>query len=234
MSTAIIDSTIQSNLDAHHAARQQFEAEHDAYCKLRDQQNTHQQSAEAAEASALSLKEQARQLLRKLMGKPNKQLHDLRADERAAYSLAEDYRSFTDEMALHVEEGELAAAAAKLDYHESYRGLISAYAAVQKREAIAALEPLLKAIWLYERELMGEGRFASWVERGYDTALDCALADFSKLISQQAAGYKLDIATDPVLSQAKRPEGLSDVPDYSPLQLKMRREELIKCWEELA
>lgn len=226
MTIQTIEPTVQAALDQCQQAGQHFEAARDTYRNLRNQQSTHLQSAEAAEASALSIKGQAQQLLRQLMGRPSKELHELRAGERAAYSLAEDYRSFATEMALQVDESELATSIAKMRYQAGLNTLRSKYSQVIWQAALDSLEPILKAVCLRERVLVSEGPFATWQEQGYATAFDATWAELSHELCQRAKNYQLASSDDPVLKQITTPEGLQDFPSYSHLQLNRKRAEL--------
>lgn len=225
---------LQSALKHCQEAAEHFAKQRDQYRTLRSQQGTHEQSAAAAEASAQSIKAKARALLRQVMGKPSKELHELRADERVAYSLAEDYRLFATETGLQVDEQELETSVAKDQFKASFTTVLHHYGELAYQETLAGLTPLLKAVYLRERVLAAEGRFAAWKERGFESAFDCAWFEISSEIRRMAMEFELDRAADPIFQQIAIPQELDTFTSYSPAQLSKKRVELAQRKEALA
>lgn len=189
---------LQANIAKCQATLAHYEQQAALHSQCGQQLAQQEQAAQAAEAEAVGFKEKARQLLRELMGKPDKKMHELRASERAAYSLAEDYRSFMVELELARDEAELAADEAAHRYVEARNQVITAYADILMQQALPGLDPLLAALKMQERSLLSEGRFASWRQVGYDSAQAAVLAKFQNTLQQRLTSYQT--INDPVLA----------------------------------
>lgn len=82
------------------AARQAFTEAFGRYTELSERVASFEKSAQACETEAMDAKARLRAILREGVGKLNKKAFDLKGEERAAYSLAEEYRSMGQIVAL--------------------------------------------------------------------------------------------------------------------------------------
>lgn len=223
---------VQASLAQCKAALANYE-EHVANLEQKTNQvSQQQQSADAAEADAQAFKEQARQRLRELAGKPDKKLHDLRASERASYSLAEDYRSFMAELELARDEAELEVDRAASKYLSTRHAVLNEYAHILMQQAMANLEPLLAALKLQERSHLAEGQFAEWRQRRFNSALDAVMTDFKAELSRRVSAYSLQ--EDPIVACMPIDDAIRrHANNTSPMKLKSRQQALEARKQEL-
>jgi hypothetical protein len=182
-------------------------------------------NVEAAENTAKTFREQARAVLRELLGKPSKKLHDLRAEERSAYSLAEDYRSFIGELELARDEAELDMHMAGHAYTRRREDTLEEYAKALMEDAMAQSGLLIKAIALTQDAYLREGRFAMWKQQGYNEAIDAVMALVNRRIRQKLCTEKPDLDEDAVMKGVPWEHGLNDkaIREFSPIQTGRRR-----------
>ncbi|WP_293765917.1 hypothetical protein [uncultured Aquitalea sp.] len=182
-----------------------------------------QQAAEAAEASAQGFKEQARALLRQVLGKNTKELQALRAEERAAYSQAEDFRSLLDELELARDEAELAMLEAGQGYLSRRNRALEMLADAYMAAALQQIDPLLTALSLREDALNREGMWATWRQTGYQSAIDMALHDLAGALKQRVANFKRDDSQEPIIQALPWQDGLTEAGQFT-LSVSMTRQ----------
>lgn len=195
--------------------------------------NQQSAAADAAETSAIGFKEQARALLRQMMGKNTKELQALRAEERAAYSQAEDFRDFLKELELARDEAEISMLEAGSSYVSRRSTALATLAEGRMEEALNQLEPLLAAIAMQEEVLNREGRFAEWKQRGHEYAIDAITTKLSLQIKQRMSSFKLDTSQEPVMQALPWQDGLREAAEFTPMAAHKRRIEMAKRKEEL-
>ncbi|WP_028537345.1 hypothetical protein [Paludibacterium yongneupense] len=172
--------------------------------------NQQQQNVEAAENTAKTFREQAHSVLRELLGKPSKKLHDLRAEERSAYRLDEDYRCFISELELARDEAELDMHMAGHAYIRRREDALEGYAKTLMEDALAQSGLLIKAIALTQDAYLREGRFAMWKQQGYNEAIDAIMALVKRRIRQKLYMEKPDLNEDEVTTPSSAVTPRSD------------------------
>ncbi|OHX12519.1 hypothetical protein BI347_02625 [Chromobacterium sphagni] len=188
------------------ASYQQAQQDHQSKAELFAKQ---QQAADDAEQKAKTLRGKARALLREMMGQPSKQMQDLRSEERAAYSEAEDYRTFLAELELDRDEAALAMLDIGRDYVEKRQYALQVYTAGLLDQA-SQLEPLLKALAMHEDGLLREGQFATWRQLGFESAQAAALSEFNTQLTRRLSSYQYDHHADSVHQVVPWAHGLEE------------------------
>ena len=228
--TSSLPQRVRDALERHQRERAAFESARDKIARLRGDLQKHTKAAEAADAEALSARNDAAALMRDT-GASMKQIRDLKSKERAAYTLAEDYRAIIAEVQLALEEAELETGLAKGAESAAYSGVATAYAEGIFEALGDSLAPLQHAVHAlahaYGRQA-GESGGASWEQRGYRSALDAALARAHSAITAGVNATTFDASRDPVLSLAERPNGLADFKVVSPATKQMKLAEFAK------
>lgn len=206
---------LQARLEAYQATRTRFEAARAEIDHLDSDAQKHRKAAEAAEVEALQARGDVVQLIRKHGSV--KDIHQFKAKERAAYTLAEDYRAVLSETQAACEEANYKAGAAKYDERSDYTNFMQAYADALMREAEDLIAPLFLAIRVRQSAYAHQaGRgMADW-EYSNGNARDAALARMYELIKRGFEDFKFDPATDPVLQAATRPAGVDEIQEVSP------------------
>lgn len=195
----------------------------------------HQQAAEAAETNAKSLKQQARNLLHSMIGKPPpKQMTALRSEERAAYSLAEDYHFLASELELARDETEISMLETGKAYMDARDLALETLAEERMQAALAQLDNLLSAMALRRMVLNQPYHTAIWKDRGFDSALDVLMAEVHKQLKQQLECFTLNVSQEPVLQALPYEDGLNEARAISPIQLQRRRTALTQRQQEHA
>ncbi|TPQ43131.1 hypothetical protein [Cupriavidus pinatubonensis] len=215
--TPTLSQRVHSALDRHQRDRAAFEAARDKLTRLRTDLQKHEKAAEAADAEALSARNEAAALMRD-SGASMKQIRDLKSQERAAYTLAEDYRAIIAEIQLAVDEAELEGGVIKRAESEAYRGVLSLYAGDLFQGLGDSLAPLYHAVHVLTRafELQACPAGTQWEQRGYESATEAALAHAYSMVASGVKAASIDLASDPVISMAERPNGLADFKAVSP------------------
>lgn len=195
----------------------------------------HQQAAQAAEISAKGFKQQARAILHSMVGKtPPKKMVELRAEERAAYSLAEDFRYLATEMELARDAAEITMVEAGWAYLSAKNRTTQTLADGRIQDALTQMGGLLSAMTLRRMVLDQPDQAAMWQMRGFDSSLDVLMAELRKHLEQQLERFTLDISQEPVLQALPYEDGLNEARAIGPLQLNRRRTELAKRQQEHA
>ena len=233
LSNSVMNTTLTAQLAEAEAAMADYlrhRQDWQAKTALLNQQSA---AADAAETSAKGFKEQARALLRQVMGKNTKELQALRAEERAAYSQAEDFRDFLQELELARDEAEISMLEAGNSYIGKRATALATLAEGRMEEALNQLEPLLAAIAMQEDVLNREGRFAEWKQRGHEFAIDAITTKLSLQIKQRMSSFKLDTSQEPVMQALPWQDGLQEAAHFNHFAANKRRIEMAKRKEEL-
>lgn len=194
-------------------------------------------SAEAAEAEAGTYRDNIRELLRDATSPQTKQLRDQSAGQRAAFSLAEEYRYLAEECALQKEEILLNAQEAALAIGNLRKKLIDDYANAIIEEALANLPAnLALAIQLKQKifSLSPYSTDAITYDRNASRAVSLQFSQAVRAIANAA------INTGPLLDaedQALTAIQASDLPilrNLSPMRIKIDREKFQKNRNDFA
>ncbi|CAG2159552.1 MULTISPECIES: hypothetical protein [Cupriavidus] len=232
--TTTLPQRVRDALETYRRDRAAFESARDKAARLRGDLQKHTKAAEAADAEALSARNEAAALMRDT-GASMKQIRDLKGKERAAYTLAEDYRAIIAEVQLALEEAELEAGLAKGAESDAYSSVATAYAEGLFEALGDALSPLHHAVHAlahaYQRQAGPGG--APWEQRGYRSAIDAALARAHSVIAHGVKAAAFDASCDPVLSRAERPNGLADFKVASPATKQKKLAEFARRAEAL-
>lgn len=138
--TTIQNETMNPYLERLNSARATFKDLHSRYAQLAGQIETQENAAKAAENEALEAKQKIREALREsATGRPTKKLHELKAEERSCYSLADEYRSFADDLRNERASAEIAACEAAGKYETLLLDAITEFAGNLVEAAVAAL-----------------------------------------------------------------------------------------------
>lgn len=92
--------TVAAKLPELAATREQFAELKGRHSQFSDQIAQQIKAAEAAEGEAKTARQKLRELLRESVGRLTKKHYDLKAEERAAYSLAEDFKALATELTI--------------------------------------------------------------------------------------------------------------------------------------
>ncbi|MDB0564809.1 hypothetical protein AB6Q13_00745 [Ralstonia solanacearum] len=204
-----LPTEVLERLAAHQAARARFEAARDEADRIHADAQTQSQAAEAAEKEAQQARAEVALLLRK-PGSSTREIHRLKANERAAYTLAEDYRAVVSEFQVAHSEAAQEAGYTKAQERSAYAALLTSYADSLMKHAEAVLEPLLHAMWVQERAYAYTG------SQGPISSRDAALEDMCRLLAQRFKASQFDAECDELLQAAVRPVGLDRFNDLSP------------------
>ncbi|MHA6835137.1 hypothetical protein [Ralstonia pseudosolanacearum] len=208
--TAQWPAALQAALTEYQSVRSKFEAARDAADRITADIQKHNAAADAAEAEAQQVREEAAKLMRSATTTPN-DLRELKAKERAAYSMTEDYRAIVSEFKQAHEDATLSVGMSKREEGLEYSCLLTTYADTLMKEAAAFVAPLCRAIEVqkraYESEVSPAGK-AHW-EHFHKSAADAALARMFDVIRAGFSTFEFNRASDAVLQAAQRPAGLS-------------------------
>jgi hypothetical protein len=141
--TIELTEAFKERLQAFRQTRDAFEQARTAALSFAAQVASQSQAAEAAEAEARGIKTKIRETLRQMMGKPSKQLRDLSADERAHYSLAEEYRGYVEELSIAQEEATLDAWQLTQPFLIAKDNAVSHYRLLRMNDLVALLRTQL-------------------------------------------------------------------------------------------
>lgn len=207
---------LRAPLERYQEVRSSFETARDEADRLDAELQRQRKAAESAENDAQQAREEVAQLLRE-PGTSAKAIQQLKAKERAAYTLAEDYRSVSGELEAAYKEAAGKAGIAKEEERRCHAELLRSYADVLMAQACNALEPLYRAIRMQERVYAAQaGRaMADW-EYSSDDARSAALAVMYGHIKRGLDTFKFEADGDAVLQAAQRPAGLDRVRELSP------------------
>lgn len=104
---AQLKNQLSPSLEKMAASRTAFNTAKERHGVLSEQIASQEKAAQASEAEAQEAKRKLREALRECVGRPSKKLFELKADERAAYSLAEEYRSLRHDIAIERDRVEI-------------------------------------------------------------------------------------------------------------------------------
>ena len=195
----------------------------------------HHQAAQAAEISAKGFKQQARAILHSMVGKtPPKKMAELRAEERAAYSLAEDFRYLATELELARDAAEITMLEAGKAYLDAKNGTTQTLAEGRMQDALEQMGGLLSAMTLRRFVLSQPDQVAMWQAQGFDSAVAVVVEEVRKQLQQQLERFTLDVRQEPVLQALPDEDGLHEARAIGMLQLNRRRTELAQRQQEHA
>lgn len=225
--TPEISPDLQERLQTHRAARERFELACDEVDRREADLQRLMKALEAAENEASQAREEAVALMRN-PDASHKGIYQLKAKERASYTMAEDYRAIVEEQKLAGEEAKLKAGVAKREEWEALTSLLKVYADELAREASNHLAPVLRAMHVREQALRQESAVpwdVEW-ENFYDSAREAAKDSVWTLIKQYLDAFEYDSATDVVLQAATRPSGLDRFPFATSFTHQKQKEQL--------
>ncbi|MFT0735629.1 hypothetical protein [Ralstonia wenshanensis] len=232
--TPELSPELQARLDAYKTARSAFELARDevARCEAGTQKLT--KTLEAAENEACQARKESVTLMRSPVASL-KDIHQLKAKERASYTMVEDYRAIIEEQKLAGEEAKLNAGVAKREESGAFTLLLKSYADELAREASNHLAPVLRALHVWEMALRQEGAAtpgAQW-QHFHNTAREAAKECIRQLIEQALDAYEYDEAADVVLQAATRPAGLDRFQAITPFAHTKQKERLEQAATQL-
>ncbi|QBC32401.1 hypothetical protein [Pandoraea sp. XY-2] len=209
---------VQAAITKHNDARIAFETLRDDADRLAAELETHQKAAAAADAEANSARESVRALIRD--GNPStKKIHELKAQERAAYTLAEDYRSIAAEVETLFAAAKVEAGDAKKVERECFAHIVAS----RRDEQLAALpenlQPVIQAIALVERSMHLDGPGAPWAMTGFVSLKEAMLREVFSVIESTYDATADDAKQDRVVDAVVRPTGRER---YDPMSPSMR------------
>ncbi|VVE12379.1 hypothetical protein PMO31116_02675 [Pandoraea morbifera] len=207
--------TVKAAITKHAEACVAFEKLRDDADRLAAELETHRKAASAADAEANSARESVKALIRD--GNPSpKKIHELKAQERAAYTLAEDYRSIAAEVEALFALAKVEAGDAKKDERECFANIV----ATRRDEQLAALpenlQPVIHAMALVERRMRLDGPGASWAMNGLVSLKEAMLREVFSVIERTYDATADDAKQDTVVDTVARPMGRERYDTMSP------------------
>lgn len=207
------------------AAQADFEAAHADYTTAVANARTLEAAAQAAEADAERLREDIRETLRTLMGRPSRELRAKSAEQRAAIELATEYATLAAEVAQQTRRALLATSAPARRVNELRRQLLRAYAEELLRDTLAEVAPRLKtaiALQAHDEEIKPFNTQLSIAvmlgKDAYDMVLDRLRYPLIELFrTTEAQPVREDIAT------ALETSGTHGFQPMSPAQVHVQR-----------
>ena len=199
---------VQEALERYKAARQEFERARDEADRIDADLQKHRKAVEAAEAEAQQARADAAQLMRNA-GASMKDIHALKAKERAAYTLAEDYSAIVAEFQTAHNDAITKAGIAKREEGDFYNVMLRARADSLMAKAVHLVAPLFPAIHMQEMANAHSAAApggADW-QHFHETARKAALATLFGVIERGFSDWTPDHTSDPALEAAKRPAG---------------------------
>ncbi|PHV09893.1 hypothetical protein [Chitinimonas sp. BJB300] len=222
-------AAVEAALAECHAARDAFLPLQAVCTALRKEIATHQQSAQEAEAEAARLRAENKGLLRSFTSHLSPKCRELKAQERAAYTLAEDWRELASELEKGLDEADEDASEQWYRVVIAQNGLRECYSQALIEVGLSQLPPALKlGLQLQADCLASKGQHASW--RLFDeSSLDAAWRELApKLLAQCKQAVDIpDEAIRAGLQVADR----GCVPELTPAQMHVRRYEREKAAE---
>lgn len=228
MTEPLLTENLQLALSQHRDAAAAFDAARDNVSRIKADLEKNSKAAEAAEAEALAARDEAAVLMRDTDASM-KQIRDLKGKERAAYTLAEDYRSIIAELQLALDEASLDAGIAQRAEADAYSGVVNTYAVDLLSSASQTLQPFFHAIHVLADAYSCQARQpggAQWQQLGYDTSMDAALGKAFAVIRAGIGASGARVEGDAVLDSVERPPGRGDFTPVSPVSIQRLRAEL--------
>ncbi|MHA6822187.1 hypothetical protein ACQUKI_11705 [Ralstonia pseudosolanacearum] len=204
-----LSTELQAALERYKAVRAGFEQARDEAARIDADLQEHHKAAEAAEVEAQQARTDAAQLMRNT-GSSMKDIRALKATERAAYTLAEDYRAIVAEFQTAHDEAAIKAGVARRDEDDAYLAVLRDYADMLMSEAAQLAAPLFRVIRVQELAnayAAAAPGGADW-ELFSDTARKAALSTLYGVIERSLADFEFDRTSDAVLQAAQRPTDL--------------------------
>lgn len=206
---------VKAAIAKHAEARIAFEKLRDDADRLAAELETHLKAAAAADAEANAARESVKALIRD--GNPSiKKIHELKAQERAAYTLAEDYSSVAAEIVTLFSVAKVEAGDAKKDEREHFAAIIAA----RRDELLAALpgnlRPVIQAMALIERRMHFDGPSPTWAKGGLITLREAMLGQILLAIEHAYNNAADDAKQDHVVDAVTRPAGRERYDTVSP------------------
>ncbi|PHV09648.1 hypothetical protein [Chitinimonas sp. BJB300] len=216
-------ATVEAALAECHAARDAFLPLQAVCTALRKEIAAHQQSAQEAEADAARLRAENKGLLRSFTNNLSPKCRELKAQERAAYTLAEDWRELATELASGLDEADEDASLQWSRVEGAQERLQQCYSAALIEIGLSQLPPaLLLGFQLHGNHLGQQGQTAPW--RLFDgSGLEAAWRELApKLLAQCKQPVSLP---DDAISAGLQAIDRGCVPHITPAQLHVRRRE---------
>lgn len=227
MTETLLIENLQVALTQYNDAAAAFISARDNVSRIKADLEKNTKAADAADAEALAARNEAAALMRDA-GASMKQLRDLKGKERAAYTLAEDYRSIIAEIQFALDEAILEARIAHRVEADAYCGVLNQRAKELLSSSGQMLRPFIHAIHLLADAYACQARRpggAQWEQLGYKTAIDAALADAYAVVHHGVSEYPAETEQDDVLATIERPSGRSSFePAYHAAAQKLRAE----------
>ena len=200
---------VQPALDRYKAVCAEFERARDEAARIDADLQKHRKAAEAADAEAQQARADAAQLMRNT-GSSMKDIHALKAKERAAYTLAEDYRAIVAEFQAAHDEAVTDAGIAKRQLGDAYGALLHTYADTLMAQAAQLVTPLFPALAVQQMANTNAAASPGGADWEYfsTSAGKAALDTLSDVIERSFRGWKFHRASDPVLQAVECPTGL--------------------------
>ncbi len=222
-------AAVEAALAECHAARDAFLPLQTVCTALRKEIATHQQSAQEAENEAARLRAENKGLLRSFTNHLIPKCRELKAQERAAYTLAEDWRELASELEKGLDDADEDASEQWCRVVSAQDRLRDCYSNALIEIGLSQLPPALKLGFQLQADcLESEGRHATW--RLFDgSSLDAAWRELGpKLLAQckEVVGIP-----DAAIGAGLQPVDRGCVPYFSPAQLHVRRYEREKAAE---
>lgn len=207
--------------------RQEFELAETRRADLVEQMAHHERAAQAAEAEGKAAKLKLHQALRAAMGLPTKKLYDLKAEEKAAYSLAEEYRSLAYDISTELLRVDIDMRVGARRYSELLTRCRSSVAEGLLESALAAMPAELVTALRLQAEIEEYNPFSSW----HQTPLSDANTAFEYVFYRASKRLLALLKSMPDSGQSMLPPELVNhisTAGYltSTLELKRMREEL--------
>lgn len=141
--SADLPAPLTQQLEELASYRQAFKQSAAKHADLVEQIAHQERAAQAAEAEGEAAKLKLRQALRDAVGRPTKKLYELKADEKAAYSLAEEYRSLAYDLGTERDRVAIDMRVAAARYREELTRCRASVADGLLESALAAMPPEL-------------------------------------------------------------------------------------------
>lgn len=145
---------LQKDIDELYARYAQAKPLVEHFTTLKQNADALKASANAAETDAERVRGEVRELLTKLIGRPNKELRAKNAEQRAAIELAEDYRELCADMQDDITVAELAANLPACDTDYQRGKLLNTYCELLLEEAVNEIAPQLRYSFRRLRDTM--------------------------------------------------------------------------------
>lgn len=147
MTTQFLDShpEIAAVIAEHHSACATYAASLEEIARITEYQTKQKALADSAEAEAGQARKEAMRQLRIIDGDP-KALRELKAKERAAYTLAEDYQAFVAELENAKDDAEIAAVEIAVALKHKQSAALESYKAALVDDVVAACLGHVRAV----------------------------------------------------------------------------------------